>query len=183
MMNFTTEIDKYIILTLALKDYKPSKRSLPEGYTLLPSGADYSPYRDQEKELLQHYFVVWKKPFGKKLNGFRKDSPVLVAYGDKLVAGVYLCDRNELGRAHWGQLHYAFINPSHKGKGLYSIIFREAIERARRWNIEGLVLNSDRFMLPEVYMRWGAIQLKTVKKGLLRKVAGWVWNLLQHNGR
>jgi GNAT superfamily N-acetyltransferase len=183
MTGFTAEVDEYVILTLALKDYKPSTRSLPGGYTLLPAGADCSPYRDQEKKLLQHYFVVWAKPFGKKLDGLKNDSPILVTRKGELIAGVYLCDRNELRRARWGQLHYAFIEPSHGGKGIYSVVFKEAIERARRWNLEGLVLNSDRFMLPEVYRRWGAIELKRVRKDLLRKIAGRAWNLLQRNER
>lgn len=183
MRGFTAEVAEYAILTLALKDYKSSKRNLPEEYSLLPATTDSSQYREQEKKLLKHYFVVWAKPFGAKLNGFRNDSPILVTYKDELIAGVYLCDKNELGRAHWGQLHYAFIEPSHGGKGIYSVMFKEAIERASRWNLEGLVLNSDRFMLPEIYIRWGAIPFKTVRKGLLRKIAGRVWNLIQHNER
>ncbi len=183
MKGFTAELDEYVVLTLALKDYKPSERHLPDGYSLLPTTVDTSQYREQEKKLLQHFFVAWSKPFFGKMNGQGKDSPILVIYKHELIAGVYLCDENELGRPHWGQLHYAFMEPSHRGKGIYSVMFREAVERARKWNLKGLVLNSDRLLLPEVYIRWGSIPLKTVRKGLLRKIAGRLWNRIQHNQR
>jgi len=183
MKIFTAELNEYAILTLELKDYKRSGRNLPGGYRLLLSTEDLSKYRETEKKLLQYYFVVWSRPFHGRLHGMRKDSPIFVVQGDKLVAGVYLCDENELDRVRWGQLHYAFMDPSHAGMGIYSAIFREAIARAGDWGLDGLVLTSDRFMLPEVYIGWGAIPFKTFKKGLLRKAAGYIWNILQWNGR
>ncbi len=180
---FTAEVSEYVVLTLRLADYKGTQRQLPAGYDLLSEGSDISQYRAEEKALLQYYFVAWKKPYYGKLPGFSQDSPVFVTCQSRLVAGVYLCTRNELGWAGWGQMHYAFIHPKHAGKGIYSVMFREAAERAQRMNLEGLVLNSDRYMLPEVYERWGAVPFRKVKKGMLRAIAGRLWNRIQANQR
>ena len=41
---------------------------------------------------------------------------------------------------------------------------RTAVERAGSWGLEGLYLNSDRHMLPEVYERWGARPWRIITK-------------------
>ena len=172
---YTSEISEYVVLTLRLDDYAGSRRQLSDDYHLVAVDADRTPLRETERNLLQRYFRAWRKPFVGTLTGFRSDSPILICHGDELVAGVYLCDDNELGRAGWGQLHYAFMNPEHKGRGIYSVIFREAVERARRWRLEGLILNSDRHLLPDVYIRWGAKPFTTRHKSILRRLLAPLW--------
>ncbi len=180
---FTAEIDEYIVLTLQLEAYKKSSRELPVGYTLLPEGSDVTPFREREQRLLRHYFVAWRKPVKGTLAGFNRNSPIFVVHGSQLIAGVYLCNKNEFGWNGWGQLHYAFIDPAHGGKGIYSVIFREAVERAQRWKLIGLVLNSDRHLLPDIYERWGAIRYRVIRKSRLRTIAGVLWNLIHGNRR
>ena len=168
---FTAEINEYVVFTLELIDYRPSKRQIPDAYEILPSTSSRTPYRHKEKELLKRYFRAWRRPFFGKLSGFREDSPVLLCHGDDLVCGVYLCDENQYQRPRWGQLHYAFIEPAHQGKGLYSGLFREVVRRADSWGLSGLILNSDRHLLPEVYERWGAIPYERIHKGVARRIA------------
>ena len=103
---FTDEIDEYVVLTLKLDDYTSGDRTLSDGYEFLGAESDRSQFRQMEETLLRLYFRAWYKPFFGKLPGFRSDSAVFVARDGHLVAGVYLCDSNELGREGWGQLHY-----------------------------------------------------------------------------
>lgn len=166
---FTAETNEFVVLRLRLDAYRATQRSLPEGYEVLPEPVDRAPHRMEEKRLLKRYFLAWRKPFYGRLAGFREDSPVFAVHRGSLVCGVYLVDDNELGDPGWGQLHYAFIDPAHRGKGLYSVVFCEAVCRARHWGLEGLVLNSDRHLLPEVYIRWGATPSYTLRKGRVRR--------------
>ena len=111
------------------------------------------------------HFRNWKTPFNGNLHGWKDDTPLYILYNETLIAGAYLCEKNEFNEGErWGQLHYAFIDPFFKGKGIYSVLFKYAIERAKTWGLQGLILNSDRYMLPDVYIRWGAIPWKKLRK-------------------
>jgi len=178
---FTAEIDEYTILTLNLKDYRGTPRTLPKAYSIVLAGKERAIYRAKEKALLRKYFVAWKKAFHGTLPGFRNDSAIFVTFNNELISGYYLCDQNELGKESWGQLHYSFVDPDHGGKGIHSVIFNEAVKRAKEWRLKGLVINTDRLMLPEVYMRWGAVPYKKIKKRFLRKIAGKIWNMMMNN--
>ena len=155
-MEFTDEIDEYIVLKLFLDQYKGTTRSLEAGFQI--SGVEVrTKIRNQERDFLRANFISWAMPYYGELKGWRENSPIYMLYKGDLVGGVYLCEECEYDESHWGQLHYAFMAPNFKGRGIYSILFAEAVRRAKQWNLQGLVLNSDRHMLPEVYIRWGAV--------------------------
>ncbi len=163
-LGFTEQMDVYVVLVLDLSEYSGSSRVLPEGFELAGSER-HEAMRQQEKKLLQEKFDDWEIPYCARLRGWRDDSPIYVASGDKLVGGVYLCDQNEFDAVPMrGQLHYAFMDAQFQGLGIYSVIFREAVRRADAWGLKELYLNSDRFMLPQVYMRWGAKPWKEIRK-------------------
>ncbi|MFQ5906494.1 MAG: GNAT family N-acetyltransferase [bacterium] len=163
-MEFTSPIEEYVVLKLNLDDYKSTDRTLEEEYTICGSEVREK-IRKYEKKLLSRYFENWNGPYEGTLRGWRRDSPIYVLHNGRLVAGVYLCSENEFDEGErWGQLHYAFMDPSYKGKGIYSVLFREAVRKARAWNLEGLILNSDRHLLPDVYLRWGAVAWKNIPK-------------------
>ncbi len=163
-LDFTAEIGEYVVLRLELEAFRGSARQLPAGFQMADPAVRVA-LTHQEKTLLQRYFRHWKGPHRGRLKGWRADSPILVTKDGNLVAGVYLCVANEFdGDPAWGQLHYAFMEPACKGQGIYSVMFREAVERARRWGLRGLYLNSDRHQLPEVYERWGAVPWKRIAK-------------------
>ena len=162
-MEFTDELDEYVVLRLPLDSYKPSARALEAGFHIA-GGEVRSQVRRTERELLRASFRNWSAPYDGKLNGWREDSPIYALYEEKLVGGVYVCDQNEFGESHWGQVHYAFLDPSLRGRGIYSLLFKEAIRRAQRWGVHGVILNSDRYLLPELYVKWGAIPWKTISK-------------------
>lgn len=169
-MEFTSEIDEYVVLKLYLDSYKRSLRELESGYRI----AGYESreiIRKKEKQLLKMYFKNWKAPYNGALAGWRIDSPCYILKKEELVAGIYLCDKNEFneGNGKWGQLHYVFVDPNYRGKGIHSILFREAIDIARKWDLQGLILNSDRYNLPEVYIRWGAVPWKKIEKNTPQK--------------
>ena len=157
---FSTVRPEYVFLTLNLADYVGTARTLPAGTTLAPPLDPVSPgIREQEKQLLQLNFPHWQVPFGGRLKGWRADSRVFLISGGRLVGGLYACDANERNDdPRWGQLHYFFVEPRCKGQGAHSILVAEAIRRARSWGLEGVFINTDRFGLPEVYMRWGAVE-------------------------
>jgi GNAT superfamily N-acetyltransferase len=161
---FTEEVDTYSILILHLGNYRASNRELPTGFDFV--GPEQRPsIRAQEKQRLQTVFDDWDVPYCGRLPGWRIDSPVYVAHRLALVGGVYVCDQNEFDNdPARGQLHYAFMDPKFQGLGIYSVIFREAVRRANEWGLQVLYLNSDRYMLPEVYLRWGAQPWKTITK-------------------
>jgi len=175
---FTSLVDEYVVLKLALSNYRPTARRLPEGYEI--HGADARKnIREEERSLLADNFEHWSGPYDGKLKGWRDDSPIFVLYHGSLVAGLYLCSQNEFDEnKKWGQVHYAFMHPEHRGKGVYSVLFATAVEKAKEWKLEGLILNSDRHLLPEVYLRWGAEPWKRLpkprprKRSLLRQILG-----------
>jgi len=161
---FTDEVNFYTVLILELDNFKPSNRTLPERFAIV--GGEYrSSIRQQEKKILQMLFDDWYIPYNDNFTGWRHDSPLYALDGKKLVGGVYLCDRNVFNdQVDAGQLNYAFMHPDYKGMGIYSVLFREAMQKARTWNLKSIYLNSDRFMLPDVYIRWGAQVWKTIPK-------------------
>jgi GNAT superfamily N-acetyltransferase len=170
-MKFSQEIDVYHILTIDLNDYIPSNKNLPNGLTIIHKYLNES-LRTQEKKLLIRIFDDWQIPFNGKLIGFREDSPIFVIKDTQLIGGVYLCDKNEFDdKEDFGQLHYAFIDPSYQGLGIYSVVFSEVISKAKSWKLKSLYLNSDRHILPEIYIRWGAKRIRTLpKKSRLNKL-------------
>lgn len=163
-MKFGDKLDKYMILKLPLDKYKGKTHTLEVGFQITGSEVR-GKIREDEKRLLKSYFRNWVAPYYSNLKGWRDESPIYVLCQGKLVSGLYLCDQNEFdeGRS-WGQLHYFFTDPAFKGRGLHSILFREAVDRAKSWNLQGVIINTDRYLLPEVYVKWGAIPWKAVKK-------------------
>lgn len=162
--DFTTPVETYTVLILRLQEYVGTRRALPEGFAFCPP-EQVGRYRAQEKKLLRALFEDWELPYCRRLPGFRADSPVWVVQGTTLVGGVFLHDRNEFDAdPQRGQLHYAFMDARYKGLGLYSVMFREVVTRAQRWGLQALYLNSDRYLLPDVYLRWGARPLKVIEK-------------------
>jgi GNAT superfamily N-acetyltransferase len=176
---FTSPIDEYVVLKMNLADYRPTTRELPIDYEIRGSEVREK-VRRQEVKLLSRNFEHWMGPYEGKLKGWRSDTPIYVLYKGNLVAGVYLCSENEFDEGTgWGQLHYAFMHPGHRGKGIYSVLFAEAIKKARKWNLEGLILNSDRHLLPQVYLRWGAVPWKEIQKSAGAKRAGFLGRMLR----
>lgn len=163
-IKFGDELDKYVVLKLPLDKYKSTTRTLEVGFQIAGSKVRERIWKD-EKKLLKLYFCNWKAPYYGNLKGWRDESPIYVLYQGRLVSGLYLCDQNEFDEGEsWGQLHYFFTDPAFKEMGLHSILVREAIDRAKSWNLQGVIINTDRYLLPEVYIKWGAIPWKEVKK-------------------
>ena len=161
---FDEETDAYVVLKLLLSDYKETERSMPaEGAITSPPLRSQA--RRHEKQLLKSNFRHWKVPYTASLPGWRDDSPIYMTWGDQLAGGIYLCDGNEFdGREGWGQLHYFFVDPALRGRGLHSLLFQKAIHRARSWGLDGVYISTDRRGLPEVYQRWGARYWLTIPK-------------------
>ena len=169
-MKFGEELDRYVVLKLHLDQYRGSARALGTGFKIAASGMRES-IRKEEKRLLKLYFPNWEAPYFSKLKGWRTDSPVFMLYQGRLVSGLYLCVRNEFDEdRRWGQLHYFFTDPEFKKRGLHSILLREAIRRAKSWNLQGVIINTDRHFVPEVYERWGAIPCKEIRKASPQRV-------------
>ncbi len=161
---FSEEVNSYTVLLLKLDEYQPSLRVLPNGLQL--AGAEkLNQIRQQERRLLQDKFEDWDIPYHAGLGGWRVDSPIYVVRGNELIGGVYLCEKNEFddnpGR---GQLHYMFVSNRFTSQGIYSVMFREAVQRATAWGLKELLVNTDRYLLPEVHMRWGMKPWKTITK-------------------
>lgn len=163
-VEFTAEVSEYTVVKLLLNSYKGTKRTLEEGFKI--KDAEIRPkIRSQEKRLLKRYFKNWKAPYNGNLKGWREDSPLYVLDGDKLICGLYLCDQNEFNEGEkWGQIHYVFTHPSYQGRSIYSVIFREAVNRAKSWGLQGIIFNTDRYLLSDVHIRWGATPWKKIPK-------------------
>ena len=157
-------LDKYVVLKLPLSLNKGPSYTLETGYQI--AGAEVrEKIRNDEKRLLSLYFENWRLPFYGKLNGWRDDSPLYILHKGFLVSGIYLCDKNEFNEGiNWGQLHYFYTEPAYKKKGLHSMLLEHAKERAKSWNLQGLLINTDRYLLAEVYLRRGAFIWKEIKK-------------------
>ncbi len=164
MTKFGDILDKYVVLKLPLNRYKGKSRNLEIDYQIVGSEVRERIKKD-EKRLLKLYFRQWLAPYSGNLKGWRSDSPIYVLYQQRLVSGIYLCSQNEFNDdTSWGQLHYFFTEPAFKKKGLHSILVKQAIDRAKSWNLQGVIINTDRHLLTDVYMRWGAIPWKKIQK-------------------
>ncbi|HKQ48331.1 MAG TPA: GNAT family N-acetyltransferase [Phycisphaerae bacterium] len=162
-MQFTDEVEEYTILRLDLSDYPGTTRQLPEGFRI--AGPEVRPaVRERERSLIQSHFLSWAAPYYGELPGWRDESPLYLLDGERLIGGIYVCALNQYGEREIGQLHYAYMDPAYRGRGLYSSLFAAAVARAREWGLKGLYLNSDRFMLPDVYLRWGAKPYRVHRK-------------------
>lgn len=161
---FADEVDKYVALKLPLNLYKATPRTPEIGFQI--AGVEVrEKVRNCEKRLLKLYFHNWLLPYFGNLKGWKHDSPIYILYQGKLVSGLYLCDRNEFNEdASWGQLHYFYTHPAFRRRGLHSILFKQAIDRAKSWNLQGVMIVTNRYLLPEVYIRWGAIPWKEIEK-------------------
>jgi GNAT superfamily N-acetyltransferase len=131
-----------------------------------------SKFRDAERKLLRVYYDDWNVPFCGRLAGWRADSPIYVLRRGALVGGVYLCDKNEFGdEPSFGQLHYPFVASSERGKGIYSILFAQLVERARLWGLDGviitLLLTPDRLFQVPMYQRWGAVEERRMRPPMI----------------
>jgi len=178
---FSDKIDEYVLLKLPLDSFKGQIRSLESGFQIAGVEIRESVRRD-EKRLLKFNFSNWAAPYSCNLKGWKKDSPLYVLHQGCLVSGLYLCNQNEFEEGKdWGQLHYFFTAPSFKRRGIHSIIFREAILKAKFWNLQGVIINTDRYLLPEVYMKWGATLWKKIgKKNHSERRPIYVKGLLNH---
>src|SRR5262245_5802840 len=115
--------DHYTILRLKLSEFRATPHPLPNGFRL-GEAPEWNALRDQEKDLLRQNFTSWESPFYGRVPGWRTDSPVFMVEGSKLVAAIYLCDRNEFDNSiPWGQLHYFFVDHAYRGRGIHSILF------------------------------------------------------------
>lgn len=161
---FTEEVGSYTVLRLILSEYRPSARVLPDGFRI--AGSEERPaLLAQEKDLLRRTFEDWEIPYRGKLAGWRDESPIYSLCNAMLVGGLYLCAGNEFDDdKNWGQLHYFFVAPEFRGRGLHSVLVKEAVGRAVAWGLEGVYINTDRAGLPEVYVRWGAKVWKQIPK-------------------
>ena len=157
-------LDKYVVLKLPLNLYKGTAHTLKSDFQI--AGAEVRErIRKDEKRLLRLYFKNWHLPYYCKLKGWRDDSPLYILHKGILVSGFYLCDKNEFNEDNsWGQLHYFYTEPAYKNKGLHSKLLEHAVDRAKSWNLHGVLINTDRYLLAEVYMRWGAMIWKEIKK-------------------
>lgn len=162
--DFTSEIEHYVILKLQLANFRKKPSPLPPCMTFV-SGKLPLLLRRAERRLLRFYFDGWERPYEGLLPGWQPDSGTFLLQGRSLVAGGYTCRSNEFDTdPKWGQIHYAFIHPESRGKGLYRNLFCELVNRAKSWGLDGVYLNSDRHLLPEVYLRWGAEPWKRIPK-------------------
>jgi len=166
-MKFCSELDKYIVLKLSLDNYKYMPHSLEKGFEI--AGAEIKPkIRKDEKRMLKSYFQNWTAPFYGNLKGWRKNSPIYLLKHGYLVGGLYVCGRNEFDDdEQWGQLHYFFVDPKFRGKGYHNLLFSEGVRRAQSWGLQGVYINTDRYGLPKVYKRWGAVFWKEIPKSSL----------------
>ncbi len=181
MKEFGDVLDKYVVLKLPISRYKGTDRNLGSDFRIVGSEAREQIRKDEER-LLRLYFRHWQAPYSGNLKGWRNDSPIYVLHRGILVSGMYLCDQSEFDEAeNWGQLHYFFTEPAFKKRGLHSILVKHAIDRAKSWNLRGVIINTDRRSLPEVYVRWGAIPWKEIQKVKLParilsfERLGWYW--------
>ena len=161
---FTDPIETYTVLVLRLDEYIETQRDLPPGFDFLPL-EKRSSIRAQEHALLKQLFDDWQIPYNGKLRGLRDDSAVFVMYGDELAGGVYVCDQNEFDDDPMhGQLHYVFTNPKYRGYGIYSMMVHESIQRMWNWGLREMFFNTDRYLLPNLHLRWGFKIWKEIPK-------------------
>ena len=171
-MESNEEFIEYVVLKIPVDKYRVTNRALEKGFRVAGFEAREK-IKKTEKRLLKSTYIYWKLPYLGKIKGWKEDSPVYILYKDELAGAVYVCDQNQFDEDNWGQLHYAFMEPSFKKKGLYSIMFREAVFKTRQWGLEGMILNipitpkKGENLTPKLvidaYLRWGAVPWKNVK--------------------
>jgi GNAT superfamily N-acetyltransferase len=115
-------------------------------------------------------FGNWAVAYCRQLKGSRHDTPILAAKGSLLVGGAYLCDKTTYDNDPLcGEVHYTYVQPEFTGMGIYSALFREAVDRSISWGLSKLYITTDRYLLPDMYLRWGATEWKTIPKWRLLK--------------
>lgn len=176
--HFSAEVSDYTLVLLPLEEFKSSTKPLAVEYAMLNSDRLTGNNRRREKILLRSNFVGWRNPYFGKINGFRHDSGMYALWNDVLVGGVYLAENNELSLPHWGQLHYAFLDETHRGHGLYHFLVGLLVETAQSWGLEGIVINTDRVGHPEMYQRWGGTYHSSHPKSGFRVVLGRIHHLI-----
>lgn len=158
----TTVVDHYTLLRFDLSRLAepPSRPNLPAPYrfaTTMP--------RDDEERLLREGFperlptqhqYEWELPFSRQLPGLREDSMLAVLDRTHGVAIAFLVDVNECEQPGYAQGHYLCVDPRHRGRQLFNLIWQEALYRLDRWGLQGMFLTTDRRGHPRVYQRWGA---------------------------
>ena len=163
MMRFSDITDTYTVLKIPLEQHVKTDQVLGEGFTF--AGHELrDKFSKEEKHLLKANFKMWKAPFRGKLAGWKDDSPTYLLNHNHLVGCIYLCDQNEFKEQGWGQAHYNCIATAYRGKGIYRFMFQEIVTKAALWGLNGLILNTDRFLHPEIYKRWGAVAWRTIDK-------------------
>jgi len=162
-LTFPDEIDDYVVLKLSFDQYPGTSRVLGEEYEIAGHEVKSKVY-SEEKSLLRSNFITWAKPYFGDLKGWEENSSIYMVYQNKLVGGVYLCSASEYADEEWGELQYAYVDPEHKGRGIYSILFNEAVKRARQWGLTGFILKTDRDMPIQLYIRWGAEMVERESK-------------------
>lgn len=162
-MRFSDIIDRYTVMKMPVNGYAGTEWAWPEDICV--AGAEVrKQICKQEKKNLKRNFKAWKSPFYGRLPGWRQDTPMYVVRGDCLAGGAYVCDENEFGEPGWGQMHYNYIVPDYRGRGLFSLLFKEVMAKAVAWDLDGIMINTDRFLHPDIYQRWGAVVWKTIAK-------------------
>lgn len=157
--------DHFTVQIMRLNEHVSSGRATPAAFEMVPAGSQ--PSRDEEKRALRRHHEHWQAAYGRSLGGWDRESGIFLLLGGRLVAGLYVCRRNEFNDDEGsGQMHYGFVDPSVRGRGLYGVMFGEAIRRARSWGLRQVYLNTDRPALAEVHERWGATRWRTIPKQL-----------------
>ena len=150
-------LGEYQVLVLP-RDRYPEPRPLPEGFSFINEVP-----RSVERELLGPEFTHWQIPYERRFPGAREDSLLAVAKGELIVGISYLGADNRIGLSNYGEAHYMVTRPEFRGLGLTFPRFTRRLERATSWGLAGLVMVSNREGIPELYERWGALRVGTLK--------------------
>ncbi len=81
-----------------------------------------------------------------------------------LVGSVYFCRDNDYCEENWGQIQYGSLLPAYRETGIGHRLLSEALMRAERWRLSGVIFCTDRKLLVDGLMRAKAIRWKTEKK-------------------
>jgi hypothetical protein len=147
--SFSEPTDRYQLFQLAKEEWT-NDQELPEGYYFIRA-KDID--RDQERALLQTEFPHWEVPFNRQMPGSYDTGIYCVGYEGKIVALSYGCTENELGIPGYAQIHYAVVDPEHRGKKLLAAMVTEMFRRGPEF--KGGVFYVDRSGHQQMYERWG----------------------------